>query len=193
MFTERILHEHAGIIKAFMGIPADVFWMIVDVATKVLPDIDRQRLERPDRKRRSGGGRACDQPVALRVAAILTYMRLHAPQIAIALMYNMTEPDISRDLRRILPAIQSALPCPQVWHLLESGQEIGETERLALENLANGRVLADATEQRVSRPSDNETRKRYYSGKKKQFTIKTQLMTDDEHHIQALSHSVPGA
>lgn len=88
MFTELILHEHATIIKAFMGIPAEVFWMIVEVVTLALPDIDRQRLERADRKRRSGAGRGCDQPIAIRVAAVLTYMRLHAPQIAVAMMYG---------------------------------------------------------------------------------------------------------
>jgi hypothetical protein len=193
MFTELILHEHPTIIKGFMGISAEVFWMIVEVVTLHLPDIDRQRLERSDRKRQSGAGRECDQPVAIRVAAVLTYMRLHVPQIAVALMYGLTQTDISRDLRRLMPAIQAALPCPQVWELLESGQEIAETKKLAFEELANGRVLADATEQRVSRPTDSETRKECYSGKKKQFTIKTQFVVDGEHHIKAISESVPGA
>jgi hypothetical protein len=39
------------------------------------------------------------------VAAVLTYMRLHVPQIAVALMYGLTQTDISRDLRRLMPAI----------------------------------------------------------------------------------------
>ena len=113
MFTEQILHENPGMIKAFMGISAEVFWMIVKVVMQVLPEIDRQRLERNDRERNSGAGRECDQPVVNRVAAVLTYLRLHAPQIPVAMMYGMTQTDLSRDLRRILPAIQSALPCPE--------------------------------------------------------------------------------
>lgn len=193
MFTELILHEHPTIIKGFMGIPAEVFWQIVEVASLTLPEVDRKRLDRPDRKRESGAGRECDQPVAIRVAAVLTYMRLHVPQIAVALMYGLTQPDISRDLRRLLPAIQSALPCPQVWKLLENGQPMDEAAKLTLEELADGRVLADATEQRVSRSKKSETRKEYYSGKKKQFTIKTQFVTDGKHHIKAISESVPGA
>jgi len=45
----------------------------------------------------------------------------------------------------------------------------------------------DATEQHVYRPGkSNETRKLYYSGKKKIFTIKTQMLTDDGHHILAI-------
>jgi len=194
MFTEPILREHPEIIKAFMGIPSEVFWKIVDTVTLKLPEFDQERLERSERKRKSGAGRNCDQPIVLRTAATLTYLRLHVPQIVIAKMYGMTQTDVSRDLRRIMPAIQSVLPCPQVWKILEGEQEIEALEPLSMEKLINGRALADATEQRVSRPGkNNDVRKKYYSGKKKQFTLKTQFLTDDEHHIQAISESVPGA
>jgi len=193
MFTEEILRQNPGMIKAFMGIPTEVFWMIVEVVLRVLPDVDRQRLERTDRKRRPGAGRACDQPVILRVAAVLTYLRLYAPQLPVSMMYGMTQPDLSRDLRRILPAIQRALPCPEVWKVLEAGQELTETEHLKLEEELMKRLLVDATEQRVSRPSAQEARKQCYSGKKKQFTIKTQIVADEDHSIQAISEGVPGA
>lgn len=43
------------------------------------------------------------------------------------------------------------------------------------------------------RPQDNEERKAHYSGKKKAFTLKTQVVTDGEHHIKAISEAVPGA
>src|SRR3990172_5866573 len=191
MFTETILRQNPGIIKAFMGIPADVFWMIVAVVELVLPDVDRKRLERSERQRQVGGGRSCDQPIILRVAAVLTYLRLHAPQIPISLLYGMTQSDLSRDLRRILPAIQKALPCPAVWNVLEEGHELSEAELLEFTDRL--RLLIDATEQRVSRPGENETRKAYYSGKKKQFTLKTQLVASEEHKIEAISEAVPGA
>jgi hypothetical protein len=45
----------------------------------------------------------------------------------------------------------------------------------------------------VSRPGDDATQRRYYSGKKHQHTLKTQLVTDDDHHIRAISAAVPGA
>lgn len=193
MFTEEILHQNPGMIKAFMGIPAEVFWMIVEVVLLVLPDVSRQRLERTDRKRQPGAGRTCDRPIPIRVAAVLTYLRLYAPQIPVAMMYGMTQTDLSRDLRRVLPAIQMALPCPDVWKVLETGQELTEKELLKLEEELTKRILVDATEQRVSRPSDNEERKKCYSGKKKQFTIKTQITANEDHLIKAISKGVPGA
>ena len=194
MFTEQIMHEHPTIIKAFMGIPAEVYELLVKVAEEVMPEVDRKRLERANRQRGVGAGRPNDQTIAIRVAGVLTYLRLHAPQIAVGMMYGINQTDISRDLRRLLPAIQKALPCPEVWRVLETGEEeLSEADQIKLEELADGRVLVDATEQRVSRATDNETRKKYYSGKKKQFTLKTQLVTDSDHHILAISEAVPGA
>jgi hypothetical protein len=186
------MNDHPTIIKTFMGIPAELFWTIVQIPVRVLPEIDRERLDRSGRQRRSEARRLYEQPIAIRVAAQLTYLRLHAPQGAIALMYGVSQTDISRDLRRLLPTIQKALACPKVWKVLESGQELSEAEQVEVEDLAVGRVLVDATEQRVSRAKDNEARKKHYSGKKKQFTIKTQLVKDGEHHILAISEGVPG-
>jgi transposase len=64
---------------------------------------------------------------------------------------------------------------------------------LTVEQLPGGRVLIDATEQRVARSRDDATQRRHYSGKKQQHTLKTQLVTDDDHHILAISAAVPGA
>ena len=57
---------------------------------------------------------------------------------------------------------------------------------------AAGRVLIDATEQRIVRPTDQETQKEYYSGKKKMHPLKTQIGADAEPPIVAISEAVPG-
>jgi len=62
-----------------------------------------------------------------------------------------------------------------------------------LDDLAEGRVLVDATEQRVSRPSDSTRRKASYLGKKKAFTLKTQIAIDGGHYVHAISVAGAGA
>jgi len=193
MFTEQSLRDYPVLVKLFMGIPAEAFWAIVQPVEAKLPAYDQQRLDRTDRNRARGAGRECDQPIAIRVALVLTYLRLHVPQLVVAMMYGATQADVSRDRRRLLPVIQSGLPCPAVWAIVEDGQTVNDDESLALEHLADGRVLIDATEQRVFRSHANETRKAYYSGQKKAFTLKTEGVTDGDHHIQAISVAVPGA
>jgi hypothetical protein len=158
-----------------------------------------------------GGGRAFDQPLVIRVALVLTYLRLHIIQEAVAGLYGATQSDVSRELRRLLPLLVELLPSPAVWEVVEAAALPAEavlpaetalptetalpaeTALLPLVALAAGRALVDATEQQVYRPPDSAEQKAFYSGKKKQFTLKTQFVTDGEHHIEAISISVPGA
>jgi len=194
MFNVATLHKYQALIGAFTGIPAKEFWDTLDKMEAKLPAHEMGRHTRDDRKRAVGAGRKFDQSLALRTVAVLSYLRLHVPQLVIAVMFGQTQCDISRDLRRLLPLITAVLPCPEVWEIMKNNQELKKLVTLPSEQLANGRVLVDATEQRVYRPGkSNETRKLYYSGKQKAFTIKTQMATDDDHHILAISASAPGA
>jgi hypothetical protein len=194
MFTESMLRKHPVLVRAFTGIPAKEFWEMLGKMEAQLPDYEKGRHTRDSRERAIGAGRKFDQTLAQRTVAVLSYLRLYVPQLVIALMFGLTQCDISRDLRRLLPLIISVLPCPEVWDIAKVAQDPDNLVSLSFEQLADGRALVDATEQRVLRPSkDNETRKRYCSGKKKTFTLKTQIVADGEHHILAISASVPGA
>jgi len=194
MFTESMLRKHPALVRAFTGIPADVFWDMLEKMETQLPDYEKGRHPQEGRGRAFGAGRKFDQSLAQRTVAVLSCLRLHVPQLVVAVMFGLTQCDISRDLRRLLPLIIAVLPCPEVWGIVKEAQEPDSLITLPYEQLADGRVLVDATEQRALRPGkDNETRKRYCSGKKKTFTLKTQMVTDGEHHILAISVSVPGA
>lgn len=194
MITEKHLHDNPALIKALTGLPAKVFWRLISDLRVKMPEYERQRHERPDRQRAVGAGRPYDQPLVIRVMLVLTYMRLHIPQETVALLFGATQPDVSRELRRLLPLIAQVLPVPEVWKIMDEPEEpLTEEEVLELVQLADGRALVDATEQEVYRAQDNETRKRYYSGKQKAFTLKSEFVTDGEHHIVAISEAVPGA
>lgn len=194
MFTEQRLRKYPALIRAFTGIPAEDFWAMLEKMEVQFPDYEIGRHTQDGRKRAVGAGRKFDQSLVLRTIAVLSYLRLHVPQLVIALMFGLTQCDISRDLRRLLPLVVAILPCPVVWDVVKENQRREELVLLPIEQLVDGRVLIDATEQRVFRPGkDNETRKQYYSGKKKAFMLKTQIVTDDDHHILAISVSVPGA
>jgi hypothetical protein len=129
----------------------------------------------------------------MRMVLVLTYLRQHVTQTFTAKLFGGTQSDVSRDLRRLLPLLKRVLPVPDVWQIVETNHELTEAECLALSDLADGQVLVDATEQQVYRSQDGPTRNEHYSGKKKMFTLKTQFVTDGDHHIQAISASVPGA
>ena len=124
MFTESSLRQHPAVIKAFMGVPAAAFWELIETIKAQRPAYETQRLGRAHRQRALGGGRDFDQPLVIRVALVLTYLRLHIPQEAVAQLYGATQADVSRELRRLLPVLQAALPCPAVWEQLAAGAEL---------------------------------------------------------------------
>lgn len=54
-------------------------------------------------------------------------------------------------------------------------------------------AIVDATEQRVERAHDDTIQKRFYSGKRKCHTIKTQIVVNEFGRIRHLSDSAPGS
>lgn len=193
MITEQELRENPVLVKALTGLPADDFWRLIADMEARLPEYERQRHEQPDRQRAVGAGRPYDQPLVVRSMLVLTYMRLHIPQGAVAALFGATQPDVSRELRRLLPLLEQSLPVPEVWEVVKEGEVLMEEAVLDLAQLSDGRVLVDATEQPVYRSQDSQTRKEHYSGKKKAFTLKSEFVTDGDHHILAISEAVPGA
>lgn len=191
MFTEASLRQYPEIVKAFTGIPSESFWELMKAMDEQAEAYEQERHERANRQRVVGGGRDYEQPLVVRVAVVLTYLRLHVPQAVVALLFGCNQSDVSRELRRTLPLISRVLPVPELWPLSENLEE-DVVEGLPLEMFSDGRVLVDATEQRVSRATDPTKRDAQYSGKRKTFTLKTQLVTDGQHHIQAISLAVPG-
>jgi len=193
MITQETLRQDPILITLLTGLPAGTFWQLVQDAEGEYPAYEHQRRERPGRQRAVGGGRKFDLPLVMRIAMLLTYLRLHILQSLVAKLFGGTQSDVSRDLRRLLPLLKQLLPVPEVWQGVETPQELTERDKLVLSDLTDDQALVDATEQQVYRSKDSLSRKAHYSGKKKMFTLKTQFVTDGEHHIKAVSTAVPGA
>jgi hypothetical protein len=194
MYTEELLRTKPAILKIFLGLPAAFFWQLVQQLEEQEPDYKRQRFAHPNRQREVGGGRTCDLPIAIRLALVLTYLRLHVSQEAVAALYaDATQSDVSRQLRSLLPALVPLLPSPEIWDQIDDAHPLSEADLLELVHLSDGRVIIDATEQPIYRSELNEIRVIYYSGKKKQFILKTQIVSDGNHRIVAISVTFPGS
>lgn len=189
MFLEPMLRKEPIWIKIFTGIRAEDFWLMIDKMESKFYEYELKRHNRDNRKRGIGAGRNFEQSLAQRTISVLAYLRLNTSQTVIATMFGLQQYEISRDLRRLLPLIRDVLPCPEVW-------EVNDDDFTAMfpEQLEDGLALIDATEQKVSRPGkNNEIRKLFFSGKQHEFTLKTQLATDGNWHIAAVSVPVPGS
>ena len=183
MVNEEELKEE-GNIKKFTGIPDEDFWKMMDEIEERFFEYEQGRHESNKRERAYGGGPKYKMSLTMRIVMLLTYLRWYNTQEQIAMLFGGTQSMLSRDLRRLLPLLKEVLPLPEVWEVVEGEEkpELSEEEKLELVEMG-AKVLIDAFEQPVNRPKKSKGGEPYYSGKKQTCTIKTQMVTDNEHHI----------
>ncbi|MGH9899671.1 MAG: transposase family protein [Pyrinomonadaceae bacterium] len=88
-------------------------------------------------------------------------------------MFGFSADTSENAFAEVLPILQEMFP-NQKW---EAERRYGRAaEKWAPSRVE--RVIIDSFETPIRRPSNKERQKRYYSGKKKRHTLKTQLMTD---------------
>lgn len=193
MITEAFLRTHERWIKYLTGLTASQFWSMFERIEADFAEYERQRHERPGRKRAVGAGRPFAVPLLIRVVAVIAYLRLHLAQEFIGMWFGIDQVQISRDLRRLLPLIRRHVPAPEVLELLpEEKRPVDPLEALWAAFGEEGIALLDATEQPINRPTDSERQREFYSGKKKRHTVKTQVVANGEGDVAAITPPVPG-
>lgn len=133
---------------------------------------EKERLSRPDRKRKIGGGGKFTLPLKDRLIMLLVYYRLYVTFTLTGYLFDLNQSNICRDIHYIEPLVRKCIPIPKKIHNLT--RRLRTIEEVT-EYFPELRAYIDATEQEIPRPQDKEKRKTHYSGKKKKHTVKTQL------------------
>lgn len=153
-------------------------------------EAERLRHTRPDRLRDIGGGQFT---LAMRDHLLLTvvWLRGYPTYPVLGYLFGVSEFVAQPALKRVLPILEAAgldtmrLPDPGRGHRHTLDDLLRETPDLA--------VLVDSFEQPVQRHKQRGEADRYYSGKKKMHTIKTQIVGDErDQRIVAISDGEPG-
>lgn len=188
--------------QAFTGVTVAQFEEILKALRPVYAEFERERLTRPDRKRKIGGGRNFTLGLEDRLMVTLMYFRLYVSYALLGYLFNLDGTNVGREInQRMLPALLSILPVPMQDELLSGrdeppqiggGKRIKTLKRLMEAHPEIKEVWVDATEQPIQRPSDKLARKQYYSGKQSEHTIKSQLLTTKK-LILHVSGNLPGS
>jgi hypothetical protein len=130
------------------------------------------------------------------------YFRLCTSYALLAYLFNLDGTNIGREIyQRMLPALLNILPAPMQNELLSGrdeppqiggGKHIMSLKKLMEAHPEIKEVWVDASEQPIQRPSEKLARKRYYSSKQSEHTIKSQLLTT-RRLILHVSCNVPGS
>ena len=185
------LIQHPAVFGALTGLTRRQFDdLFADVAAR-LAQAEQARLSRPNRRRAIGGG----HPFALRprdqVLLTVVWLRRYPIFEVLGFLFGISQETAVRTVARVLPVLEAAgldtmrLPDPGKGHRPHLEALLADTPELA--------VIVDTFEQRVQRPQDRAEADTYYSGKKKQHTLKSQVAVDErDGRIVDLPPSVRG-
>ena len=171
------LTRQPAVFRAMTGLAVGEFDAL---AAEVLPRLARAeytRLARPDRRRAVGGGRRYELPPRDRLLLALVWLRRYPTNAVLGYLFGVSEPTARRVVGRLVPLLEAVglaamrLPDPGAGRRRDLDALLADTPGLA--------VLVDTCEQRVQRPTDRDEADGYYSGKKKQHTLKVQVAVDE--------------
>lgn len=171
------LTQHPNVFYAVTGLRVAEF---DELLTEVLPQyavLEQQRLERPERQRAIGAGHPFELKDRDHILLTVVWLRVYPTHEVLGYLFGISDSTVSRLIRRVLPVLEAAgrdtmrMPDPGKKRRRKLDDLLQDTPELA--------VVIDSFEQRVQRPRDREEADSYYSGKKKQHTLKSQVAVDE--------------
>ena len=188
------LQHHPAVFRAMTGLSLREFEEIEAKLHNRFGEAERGRLSRPARQRAIGGGRKFELGVRDQVLLTLVWLRVYPTHETLGYLFGVSDSTAGRYIGRVLPLLEAVGVAEMRPPKPEGGRGprgrpldelLRETPELA--------VLIDTFEQRIQRPSDRTEADSYYSGKKKQHTLKCQVAVDEiTGEIVDMAHSVRG-
>ena len=171
------LTRHPAVFRALTGLTVAEFAALAADVLPTLAAAERARLARADRRRAPGGGRSFGLPPRDRLLLAVVWLRRYPTNQVLGYLFGVSEPTARRAVARLVPLLAAdgldtmRLPDPGRGHRRDLDALLRDTPGLA--------VLVDTFEQRVQRPQGRAEADTYYSGKKKQHTLKVQVAVDE--------------
>lgn len=166
-------------------------WHQADGERRLASRVTRQH--RRPRRRAVGAGTPYGREPRTRLLMALVWLKLYPTWEVLGYLFDVHETTAMRDAKDVLQTLEAMGTFPLERPRRKHGRSHGRSLAEVIESVPEVRVLVDSKEQRIRRPSGGwEAQNPYYSGKKKAHTLKTQLATDLEGRILAVSESVPG-
>ncbi len=166
------IQKYPSRTKQILGISHEQFQALLESALKEHIKIQKEKEKQKIRINYPGGGRKEILSNSEQICLCLFYLRQMPTFEILGMLFGVSKSEAHvtfhywrKIIRRILPS-----------SLLEQIEGQQGDFLIVQELLTNFQLLVDSLEQPIDRPSDNEAQKKFYSGKKKQHTLKSQLV-----------------
>ena len=136
--------------RNFTGFTPSEFSELISVVRSEWFHQRRERLDRPDRKRKIGGGPKHKIPeLADRLLVYVIYAKLYLPYLVIGYLFGVDQATICRIVAEMAPVLGKKII------IRRSGKRIRSIEELKELFPDLDEIITDATEQEIQRPRQN--------------------------------------
>jgi hypothetical protein len=182
------LSQQPSIFQKCTGMNVETFDQLVKEVLPHYVEAESQRLQRADRQRGMGAGHPFELEGVDQVLLTVVWLRLYPNHEVLGYLFGISDSTVSRLIGRVLPLLEQA--GRDTMRLADPGKKQRRQMSDLLRDIPELTVMVDSFEQRVQRSPDDNS---HFSGKKKQNTLKSQVMVDGQTgRIVDTSASVPG-
>ena len=157
--ADRLLRAPAT-FRRLTGLTPAAFRRLLGEVAAAGEQARTRRAARPGRQRKPGAGRKPALPLPDQLLMLLVYYRTYVPHTFLGFLFGLDDSNVSRSNRRLEPLLAGIFRIPERKVEL-TREEIRE-------------LFFDSTERPTNRPVRSQ--RRYYSGKKRRHTLKTQVV-----------------
>ena len=189
MLQRSRLRHFPAIFRNLTGLTVVVFDQLLDDLRPAFAADRRRRLDRPDRRRALGGGDDFDLDPDDQFLLTIFWLRHYPTQEVLGYLFGVSDSTAKRAVDRCLPLLEAA--SRDTMRMPDPGRGRRKDLSTLLKDTPDVAVIIDTFEQAVQRPKRRQ--KRFYSGKKKRHTLKSQVAVDEvTGAIVDVADSVPG-
>jgi len=183
------LSRHPRVFLTMTGLPVIVFDALVRDLLPAYAAAEHGRLDRPGRRRASGGGHPCARGPRDQFLLTVVWLRHDPTQEALGSFFGVSDTGARAVIERVRPLLEAA--GHDTMRLPDPGARRRRQADALRADIPDLTVLVDSVEQRVQRPAVGQ--KESYAGKKKAPTVQVQVAVDPQTGKSAdVSESVPG-
>jgi hypothetical protein len=172
------LHRYPTVFLKMTGLRLGEFDQLLTDMLPCIAEAERTRLQRADRRRAPGAGRHHDLTRTNQLLLSVIWLRLYPTNEVLAYLFGISDSTVSRIIARILPLLEAS--GKDTMRMPDPGRKRRKSLDALLKETPELVVIVDTFEQRVQRPRKRAEADRYYSGKKRQHTLKSQVAVEEQ-------------
>jgi hypothetical protein len=185
------LSQFSKVFRAMTGLTVAEFEALVDDLAVRYARAEKKRLSRSNRQRAMGAGHPMHLAVIDQILLTIVWLRLYPTHEVLGYLFDISDSTARRAIERMLPLLEQS--GQDTMRLPDPGKRQHRQLDALLADLPELMVIVDSFEQRVQRPEERATADGYYSGKKRQHTLKSQVAIHEQTgQVVDVSDSVPG-